>query len=184
MQPAAQATYRPCTHSSDEERAFFYVDGIPTKGIWVDLDSVGSWADVRDALCRAGVADADYGGDVLVADIEGPLTRACYSSRFDMLDLQAFIDLRADVDRHGFDSGAIVAFINYYGSWDADAFESAYMGSYDSEEAFADQYIDDTGALVDVPGHLLCYFDTERFARDLFMCDYYFDDGYVFCCNC
>ncbi len=29
-------------------------------------------------------------------------------------------------------------------------------------------------------GNLACYFDYAAFARDLFMCDYYFDGGYVF----
>ena len=172
------------TELPDTDRAFFYVDGIPTKGIWLDIDDVDSWADVHDALHAAGLTDADYGGDVLVADIEGPLARAAYSSRLDMLDLTAYLELRNDVERNGFSSAAVVAFINWYGSWDADAFESAYMGCYDSEEVFADRYIMDTGMLSEVPGHLVCYFDLERFARDLFMCDYYFDDGYVFCSNC
>jgi hypothetical protein len=174
------------THTvTPDERAFFYVDGIPTKGIWLDLDSIDCWADVRDALHRAGVADADYGGDVLVADIEGPLARACYSSRFDLLDLGAFLELRSDVERNGFSSAAVVAFMDWQGSWDSEAFESAYMGFYNSEEAFADQYIDDTGMLSDVPEHLRWYFDIERFSRDLFCGDYWFDEGgYVFCCNC
>ena len=29
-------------------------------------------------------------------------------------------------------------------------------------------------------GRLSYYFDYEAFARDLFMCDYFFDNGYVF----
>ena len=170
--------------SDDTERAFFYVDGIPTKGLWLDLDSIDSWADVHEALTRAGVTTADYGGDVLVADVEGPLARACYSSRFDMLDLGAYLTLREDVAKLNAPAGAAVAFINWYGLWDAEAFESAYMGRYGSEEAYAEQLIDDTSMLTEMPEHLRCYFDVERFARDLFLGDYYFDDGYVFCCNC
>jgi antirestriction protein len=184
MRPTAQTTYRPRTDSPDSERAFFYVDGIPTKGIWLDLECVDSWADIHDELYRAGIIGTDYGSDVLVADIEGPLARACYSPQYDTLDLQAFIDLRCDVEQHGFNSGAAVAFINWYGCWDSDAFENAYMGRYDSEQDYAEQYIDDTGLLSDMPGHLLCYFDYEAFARDLFCGDYWFDDGYVFCSNC
>lgn len=170
--------------SDDTERAFFYVDGLPTKGLWLDLDSIDDWADVHKALIRSGVTTADYGGDVLVADVEGPLARACYSPRFDMLDLTAYLTLRDDVAKLNAPAGAAVAFINWYGCWDAEAFESAYMGGYDSEEAYAEQYLDDTGMLSEVPEHLRCYFDVARFANDLFIGDYYFDDGYVFCCNC
>ena len=65
-----------------------------------------------------------------------------------------------------------------------DAFENAYMGRYDSEQAYAEQYIDDTGLVSGMPENLQCYFDVEHFACNLFMGDYYFDDGgYVFCTN-
>ena len=32
----------------------------------------------------------------------------------------------------------------------------------------------------DLPEFAKTYFDYEKFARDLFMCDYWFDDGFVF----
>lgn len=172
------------TEAGDTDSAFFYVDGIPTKGLWLDLSTIDSWADVREALVQGGVSPANYGGDVLVADVQGSLARACYSSRFDLIDLSAYLALRDDVTHIDAPDEAVVAFINWYGSWDTKAFENAYMGCYDSEEAFAEQYLDDTGMLSEVPEHLQCYFDIERFARDLFMGDYYFDDGIVFCSNC
>jgi len=183
MQTTTRQATRVARSSEPDERAFFYVDGIPTKGIWLGLESVDSWADIHEALHHAGVG-AEYGDDVLVADVEGALATACYSSQVDMLDLTAYLDLRADIGRHGFNAGAVVAFINWYGSWDADAFENAYMGTHDSEQAFAEQYIDDAGVLSDMPTHLQCYFDYEAFARDLFCGDYWFDGGFVFCCNC
>ncbi|CAG9933187.1 hypothetical protein [Candidatus Nitrotoga arctica] len=34
------------------ECAFFYVDGIPTKGAWLELDDVDSWDKVRDELSQ------------------------------------------------------------------------------------------------------------------------------------
>ena len=40
--------------------------------------------------------------------------------------------------------------------------------------------IDDT--LGNVPDDLRYYFDFSMCARDLFMCDYHFDSGHVFCC--
>jgi antirestriction protein len=172
------------SRASSRECAFFYVDGIPTKGVWLDLDDVDSWDKVRNELSQQGFICDEYGGDILVADIEGSLARCCYSSSFDLFDLDRFIEMQEDIARHGFDSEAVAAFIGWYGSWSLDSFESAYMGSYDSEEDFAQQYLDDSGTLDQIPESLRYYFDVERFARDLFMDGYYYDSGFVFCTNC
>ena len=186
MQTATQAaTSSTRPDQADDDRVFFYVDGAPTKGLWLDLEYVNDWADVHGALHRAGLTRTDYGGDILVADIEGPIARSCYSSHCDLFDLARYIELRDDIDQNDLDREAVAAFVSWYGSWDVDTFESAYMGRYDSELAYAEQYIDDTGILSEMPENLQCYFDTEHFASDLFMGDYYFDDGgYVFCTNC
>lgn len=186
MQTTTQTAASTKHHDyGDDDRAFFYVDGIPTKGIWLDLEDVNDCADVHEALHRAGLIRADYGGDILVADIEGAIARCCYSSRCDLFDLARYIELRDDINQNDLDREAVAAFVGWYGSWDVDTFESAYMGRYDSELAYAEQYIDDTGMLSGVPENLQCYFDTEHFASELFMGDYYFDDGgYVFCTNC
>ncbi len=51
-----------------------------------------------------------------------------------------------------------------------EGFEESYQGEWDSEEAFAENLADET---MDIPERLAFYFDYEKFARDLFMCDYY-----------
>lgn len=178
MQTATQTAASTKHHDyGDDDRAFFYVDGISTKGLWLDLEDVNDWADVHEALHRAGLTRTDYCGDILVADIEGAIARCCYSSHCDLFDLARYIELRDDIDQHDFDREAVAAFVTWYGSWDAAAFENAYMGRYDSELDYAEQYIDDTGLLSEMPDNLKCYFDTEHFASDLFMGDYYFADG-------
>jgi len=53
-------------------------------------------------------------------------------------------------------------------------------GQYDSEEDFAEQYVNECLDLQKMMGYLANYFDYEKFARDLFMSDYTFMDGYVF----
>ena len=50
-------------------------------------------------------------------------------------------------------------------------------GQYDDEEDFAYQIVEEC---YDLPEFAKTYFDYEKFARDLFMCDYWFDDGFVF----
>ncbi|RJW92413.1 antirestriction protein ArdA, partial [Bacteroides sp. AF35-22] len=52
-----------------------------------------------------------------------------------------------------------------------------YRGQYDDEEDFAYEIIEEC---YDLPEFAKTYFDYEKFARDLFMCDYWFDDGFVF----
>lgn len=43
----------------------------------------------------------------------------------------------------------------------------AFYGKYDNDTELAEEYIDSTGMLSDVPENLRHYFDTERFGRDL-----------------
>jgi antirestriction protein len=54
------------------------------------------------------------------------------------------------------------------------------MGQWDSEKDFAEHIVDECYNLDDMMGSLASYFDYEAYARDLFIDDYYFTDGYVF----
>lgn len=56
-------------------------------------------------------------------------------------------------------------------------FKDSYVGEYDEEEEFAYQMVEEC---YDLPDFAKTYFDYEKFARDLFMCDYYFENGFVF----
>ena len=48
------------------------------------------------------------------------------------------------------------------------------------QKDFAEHIIDECYNLDDMMGHLASYFDYEAYARDLFIDDFYFTDGYVF----
>ena len=41
----------------ESDRVFFYVDGIPTKGRWIALEEIDSWADVHLTLQAAGLVN-------------------------------------------------------------------------------------------------------------------------------
>jgi antirestriction protein len=58
------------------------------------------------------------------------------------------------------------------------SFEDDYQGEYGSEEDYAYEVIDE--CYPDLPEFAKTYFDYEKFARDLFIGDYYYDEGYVF----
>ena len=57
------------------------------------------------------------------------------------------------------------------------SFEEDYQGEYDDEEDFAREIAEE---LYDLPSIAKQYFDYEALARDLFMTDYWIEDGYVF----
>lgn len=64
---------------------------------------------------------------------------------------------------------------------DLDEFRDAYNGQWDNESAFAENLIDDCYNLEQMMGNLSYYFDYEKFARDLFISDYWMsDNGHVF----
>jgi antirestriction protein len=61
----------------------------------------------------------------------------------------------------------------------------AYAGTYDTPEDWAEEFLEDTGTLSQIPENLRCYFDFEKYARD---CDlegsvYFAPNGAVFHCN-
>lgn len=58
-----------------------------------------------------------------------------------------------------------------------DSFRNDYQGTYDNEEAYASEIVEQC---YDLPEFALTYFDYEKFARELFMSDYWFESGYVF----
>lgn len=154
-------------------RAFWYVDGEPCKGLWVDMDAIDSTDEVLDLLVESGFCTEDYGGDLLVADAEGLAYQ--FISSYGCFDLDGFAECR---DHKG-DDDAKAAYMKNIGEWNSDNFDDAYQGEYESDEAFAEQLSDDIGMLDEVPENLRCYFDFERFARDLMM-DYFEVDGYYF----
>ena len=75
---------------------------------------------------------------------------------------------------------AVNAYLSYTGGSDLDDFESSYQGEYSSPEDFAYQLVEDLGLLQGVPDTLKYYFDYEAYARDLFMGDYFEENGHVF----
>ena len=69
---------------------------------------------------------------------------------------------------------AVDDFLEWYSPEDLDMMYDSYAGVYDSEEDFAREIVNECYDLEKMMGHLADYFDYKSFARDLFMCDYYF----------
>ncbi len=164
-------------------QAFWYINGEPTNGKWIDMDSIDSTDEVLEELAEAEIIprneddEPNYGGDLLVADAEG-LAKA-FLNRHDTFDLDDFVEARDYCSGNHVDEDAAVAYVNYAGSWSKSDFEDSYQGEADNEVAYAEQLFDECYAH-DIPENLRYYIDYEKFARDLFMSDYWFEDGYVF----
>ena len=81
------------------------------------------------------------------------------------------------IEEHG---PAYAAYADHQGGVDyafESDFEDHYQGEWDTEEAYAENFIDDCYDLENMMGNLCSYFDYERFARDLFINDCYSVDN-------
>jgi hypothetical protein len=129
--------------------------------------TANKWLDPTDADYDAAVAEISQDGqiEIFAPDHEG----------FDGIRTESVFELEAIAAAASASSDA-GAFIVYMGHTGLDAeqaacsFEDAFSGEHDSEEAFAEQLADDT---IEIPSHLAPYFNYAKFARDLFICDYF-----------
>jgi len=60
---------------------------------------------------------------------------------------------------------------------DAEVIMDAYYGQYESELEFAYDMVENT---MQIPAEIEPYFDYEKYARDLFITDFIFENGFVF----
>lgn len=157
-------------------QGFFYIDGIPTKGLWIDLDDVAEWAQIEEKLL--GLFPGALIDEILCADIEG-LPKHFYASNCDGFDMDGWAAFLEDKETTHLDDEVIDAYFDNNGVSSISDIEEAYQGEFSSDEAFADDYIDSTGMLSEVPENLRFYFDTEKFARDM-MFDFFESNGHYF----
>ena len=162
-------------HSGGDNQAFFYIDGIPTKGRWVDLDQITSWQDVAELLGAAfpsAIID-----EILCADVEG-LAHHFYASSCDSFDMDAWLEFLEEKQSTHLEDAVISAYFDNCGVSDLSDVEDAYFGEFNSDEDFAWELLESTG---DLPKDSLLanYFDLEKFARDI-MFDYFESNGHYF----
>ena len=139
------------------------------RGMWANLSTFDSYEDFRD-FCLAIHADEDD-PELMFQDGENIPDSLCHESMgekgFDKI--AKYCEL---CDEYGV--SAVDDFLEWSSTDDLDRMHDAYVGVYDSEEDFAEEIVSDCYDLDNMMGSLACYFDYEKFARDLFMSDYYF----------
>ncbi|MBQ7853763.1 MAG: antirestriction protein ArdA [Muribaculaceae bacterium] len=152
-----------------------YNDGLLT-GLWIDLTTFDDFEDFVN-FCKAIHADEEdpeldaQDWECLPQGLDGD--ELFLSDKWDVL--KEYLEL---CDRY--DSDAVDAYVSCFDMDCLDRFEERYQGEYDSEEDFAEYLVNELYDLDRTMGNLSYYFDYEKYARDIFMCDYTMEDKYVF----
>ncbi|MBQ7853862.1 MAG: antirestriction protein ArdA [Muribaculaceae bacterium] len=137
-------------------------------GMWVDLSTFVDYAEFID-FCHALHCD-EADPELMFQDYEN-FPRQLYSES--CFDEETF-DTIIEYANH--DQEAVDAFLCVYDISELDKFDEAYVGEFYDEADFARHIIDECYTF---DGILADYFDYDSFAEDLFMTDYYFDNGHV-----
>ncbi|HAT1845508.1 TPA: antirestriction protein ArdA [Legionella pneumophila] len=134
-------------------------------GKWIDAtqDESDIVAEIQDILANSPIEGAE---EWAVHDFEGfgGIRIEEYSSINTIVEYVSFITQHGELGK---------ALLAEYAMDDAETMlNDYYQGCFDSEVDFAWQLFDECYAH-QIPDNLICYFDCEAFARDLFIGDYY-----------
>ena len=143
--------------------------------MWVDLVKCGDY-DTFMEVCH-NLHDDEEDPELMYQDYEC-IPSAWYSEIG--IDEDTFDKIMEYADMDEDDRDAYEEFVDSFGNDSFDSFKERYMGKWDSEKDFAEHIVDECYNLDDMMGHLASYFDDDAYARDLFIDDFYFTDGYVF----
>lgn len=151
-----------------------YNDGS-LRGLWIDLTTFDDYDEFIN-FCYAIHADEED-PELMAQDYEC-FPREWYNEGFiceeDFDHIKEYWEL---CEKHSVE--AVDAFMDWGGE-SLEHFEDCYLGEYDSEEDYAEQFIAECYDLERQMGGLSRYFDYAAFARELFMYDMHFDNGHVF----
>ena len=138
-------------------------------GMWVNVSTFGSYEYFID-FCKAIHADEED-PELMCQDFENMPDSLYHESigEEEFTNLLKYCDLCDE-----YNVSAVDDFLEWYSPEDLGRMHDAYVGVYDSEEDFAEEIVSDCYDLDNMMGSLACYFDYEKFARDLFMGDYHF----------
>ena len=138
-------------------------------GMWVDVSTFDDYEDFLN-FCYAIHAD-ERDPELMYQDYEN-MPDSLYHESMGEKEFNKIAEYCELCDDYGV--SAVDDFLEWDSTEDLDNMHDAYVGVYDSREDFAREIVSDCYDIENIMGNLACYFDYEAFARDLFMCDYYF----------
>ena len=145
-------------------------------GMWVNVSTFESYDDFTN-FCKAIHAD-ENDPELMYQDFEN-MSRSLYHESMGEEEFENILKYCELCDDYWV--SAVDDFLEWRTPEELDDMHDSYIGVYDSEEDFAEELVDDCYNLGDMMGNISNYFDYKKFARDLFMCDYYFGShGTVF----
>ena len=112
----------------------------------------------------AKLEESDPLGEWIILDNE--IQKTLDALECQVMDMETFNDARwnaMDMDQ----IDAFLAYVDYQGEEYAVDFEDQYLGEWDSIEAYAESYLEESGTLDEIPENLRQYFDMKAFAFDL-----------------
>jgi antirestriction protein len=150
------------------------------KGEWLTLSDYSDRDEFLKACAELHNDETDP--ELMFQDTDG-LPDVFYSES--SIDESFWTLLEATKD---FDSDRLTAFFEYASNRGEtpsedliSSFEEDFQGNYKDEEEYAYEVIEQCYDLEKTMGNLACYFDYEKFARDLFISDYWMSEtGNVF----
>lgn len=139
------------------------------RGMWVNVSTFGSYEYFID-FCKAIHADEED-PEIMCQDGENIPDSLCNESmgKEEFENILKYCDLCDE-----YNVSAVDDFLEWDSTEDLDRMHDAYVGVYDSKEDFAREIASDCFDIDKMMGSLACYFDYEKFARDLFISDYHF----------
>lgn len=129
-------------------------------GVWIDVK--GKTADDLQEEINAMLAASREPGaeEYAIHDYED--IPSSFGEHPSLDDIAAYVAL---VEEHG--DAARAAYENFRSVSEAGDAMEHYAGSYKGLDYFAEEYLDDSGVLSNLPDNLRSYFDYEKFGRDL-----------------
>lgn len=131
-------------------------------GAWIDAcqEPEEIRSAISEMLARSPMGDAE---EWAIHDYEGFGKFRLTESH----DIERVSECALAIEEHGF---IIADLMDHLGGTLDDAIEymdNNYQGEFDDLESYADQFLEDTGELNQIPKHLRYYFDLKAYARDL-----------------
>ena len=136
-------------------------------GMWVNVSTFDNYDDFVN-FCKAIHADEEE-PELMYQDGENIPDSLCSESMGEkgFNNIKKYCELCEE-----YDVFAVYDFLELFMPEDLDRMPDAYVGVYESKEDFAEELVDDCYNLEKMMGDLSCYFDYEKFSRDLFINDY------------
>ena len=146
-------------------------------GQWIDLTTFDSYDEFHNYCCALHADEDDP--ELMMQDYE--CFPYCYYD--DCMGEDGFDKIKLYwemCEEHK--AEAVDAWLSLTCGDDLDGFEEAYQGEWDSEVEFAEYIFDECycDVLRSLPRNFTYYIDYKAFARDLFIDDYDYVDGFVF----